>query len=1064
MFAMNALTVISTDLLTPLGAYLRLRRGRRARFLLESVEHGRLGPPLVRRLRLAPGRRSRRPRRSAQPVVGYLGYDHAARLEPTVPLPDDGPRPAREPLRRRRHARPLRPRARDRRGALRRRRRGRGAARGPQPLGRRRPADARGLDPPASRRGTSTSARVVQREGAHPRGRRVPDRPLAARRAADLGVARSSSTARCGGSTRRRTSSCSSSTGSRSSAPRPRRSSSARAAAPALNPIAGTTRPGDGDAERLLASEKDRAEHVMLVDLGRNDLSRVCRPGTVRVERFLEPERFSHVTHLVSEVVGELEPDVTPFDLLRACFPAGTVSGAPKVRAMQIISELEGYRRGPYAGAVGYALPGRGARHVHRDPHDRPARRRRAACRRARGSSPTPTRPPSTRSACASWPRSRRRSSSRRRSGMILLVDNYDSFTYNLAHLFGELGAEVVVRRNDAIDADEAERLAPSHLVVSPGPGRPADAGASLEIVRRLGAERADARRLPRPPGDRRGLRRRDRPGAAARARQGERRRARRARALRGPARRASRPAATTRSPRPRCPDALEVSATRADGEVMAVRHRELPVDGVQFHPESVLTPLGPRAARATSWRRAMIQQALARLLDGHDLSRDEARDGDERDHGRRGDAGADRRLPRRAAAQGRDRRRDRRLRRGDARARARRAAEARRPRRHRRHRRRRRRTRSTSRPRRRSSRRRRAPASRSTATARSRRRRARRTCSRRSASRSSCRRARIERSIDELGFGFLFAPTHHPAMRHAAPVRRELAARTVFNVLGPLTNPAGARAQVVGVYAPALVPHDRRGARAARRAARLRRPRRGRDRRALARRARTSSARWSTASVREREIDPLDLGVAALRPGRAARRLARRERRRRSARSSAARTAASATRSCSTPPARSPRRATPTTCARGSSVAREAVDSRRGAERLDALVAFSQAAEVRLMGRFRDALARARPGGDRRGQAALAVGRRPAARRRPGRARRRVRARRRGGRLDPRRRALRRLARRPAPPRGRPATCRCSPRASSPSEPSSTQLRRRGRRRRAAAPARPRRRAGSRA
>jgi anthranilate synthase component I len=78
----------------------------------------------------------------------------------------------------------------------------------------------------------------------------------------------------------------------------------------------------------------------------------------VRVARFLEPERFSHVTHLVSEVVGELRPAISHFDLLRACFPAGTVSGAPKVRAMQIISELEGVRRGPYAGAVGYALPG----------------------------------------------------------------------------------------------------------------------------------------------------------------------------------------------------------------------------------------------------------------------------------------------------------------------------------------------------------------------------------------------------------------------------------------------------------------------------------------------------------------------------------------------------------------------------------------------------------------------------------------------------------------------------------------------------------------------------------
>ncbi len=162
-----------------------------------------------------------------------------------------------------------------------------------------------------------------------------------------------------------------------------------------LNPIAGTTHPGEGDAERLLASEKDRAEHVMLVDLGRNDLSRVCRAGTVRVERYLEPERYSHVTHLVSEVAGELAPGRTAFDLLRACFPAGTVSGAPKVRAMQIISELEGYRRGPYAGAVGYALPNGDLDTciAIRTSSSPPASR---ACRRARASSPTPTRPPST--------------------------------------------------------------------------------------------------------------------------------------------------------------------------------------------------------------------------------------------------------------------------------------------------------------------------------------------------------------------------------------------------------------------------------------------------------------------------------------------------------------------------------------------------------------------------------------------------------------------------------------------------------------------------------------------
>ena len=136
----------------------------------------------------------------------------------------------------------------------------------------------------------------------------------------------------------------------------------------------------------------------MLVDLGRNDLSRVCRAGHGRVVRFLEAERYSHVTHLVSEVAGELRPAARPFDLLRACFPAGTVSGAPKVRAMQIISELEGYRRGPYAGAVGYALPGRAAGHVHRDPDGRPPTGWRAS-RPGPASWPTPTRRPSTRSA-----------------------------------------------------------------------------------------------------------------------------------------------------------------------------------------------------------------------------------------------------------------------------------------------------------------------------------------------------------------------------------------------------------------------------------------------------------------------------------------------------------------------------------------------------------------------------------------------------------------------------------------------------------------------------------------
>jgi anthranilate synthase/aminodeoxychorismate synthase-like glutamine amidotransferase len=179
----------------------------------------------------------------------------------------------------------------------------------------------------------------------------------------------------------------------------------------------------------------------------------------------------------------------------------------------------------------------------------------------------------------------------------VLLIDNYDSFTYNLAHLFGELGADVVVRRNDQIDPDEAEDLSPSHLVVSPGPGRPEEAGATKEIVRRLsarvptlgvclghqaivevfGGEVGRARELVHGKAtvvthDGRGL-------------------------FEGLpedflAGRYHSLAATS------LPDCLEICATATDGEVMAVRHRDLPVDGVQFHPESVLTPLGRDIAK----------------------------------------------------------------------------------------------------------------------------------------------------------------------------------------------------------------------------------------------------------------------------------------------------------------------------------------------------------------------------------------------------------------------------------------------------------------------------------
>jgi anthranilate synthase component 1 len=127
-----------------------------------------------------------------------------------------------------------------------------------------------------------------------------------------------------------------------------------------VKPIAGTRKRGATEEEdlalaaELLADEKERAEHLMLVDLGRNDVGRVSKFGSVSVHDFMQIERYSHVLHIVTQVEGALRDGLAAVDVLRACFPAGTVSGAPKVRAMEIIYELEPTRRGPYAGAVGY--------------------------------------------------------------------------------------------------------------------------------------------------------------------------------------------------------------------------------------------------------------------------------------------------------------------------------------------------------------------------------------------------------------------------------------------------------------------------------------------------------------------------------------------------------------------------------------------------------------------------------------------------------------------------------------------------------------------------------------
>ena len=345
---------ISTDLVTPLGAYLRLRDRGCASFLLESVEKGRLG----RYSFVGAGSRQvtlEQAEACGEPVVGYLSYDHVQKLEPKVELPEQGHElpesgfVVADTLVRFDHARGL----------------------GEVLRGNAEEVEERLASPLPGLAGGP--------------GRAGPTRRLPVRAEYERGVRRAKEYIRAGDAFQIVLSQCAERPTSASalqlyralrrvnpspylfllelqglslvgSSPETLVKADGRRAS--VNPIAGTTAPGDGDAERLLASEKDRAEHVMLVDLGRNDLSRVCVPGTVQVRSFLKPERFSHVTHLVSEVEGELHEEVGHFDVLRACFPAGTVSGAPKVRAMQIISELEGYRRGPYAGAVGYALPG----------------------------------------------------------------------------------------------------------------------------------------------------------------------------------------------------------------------------------------------------------------------------------------------------------------------------------------------------------------------------------------------------------------------------------------------------------------------------------------------------------------------------------------------------------------------------------------------------------------------------------------------------------------------------------------------------------------------------------
>ena len=588
-------TTINTDLLTPLAAYLRLRDAGRASFILESVERGRLG----RNSWMGAGSRIVDFDEATElglPIVGYLAYDHVARLEPTVPLPEDGrgfPESrviVCDTLVRFDHgagiAEVLAGDPEEIAGRLEAGIAWRREPRGTSGPIRRSPDRDRYIEMVESVKEHIVAGDVFQCVPSQRAERPTSATPLDIYRALRrvnpspyLFLLELDGIALVGSS--------------------PERLVACENGRASLCPIAGTTEPTEGDVERLLSSEKDRAEHVMLVDLGRNDLSRVCKAGTVHVARDMEVERFSHVSHLVSEVVGELRDGVTPFEVLRACFPAGTVSGAPE--GARDAADLRARRVPPWPVRRRRAvLPtGWDDGRLHRVAHDGDRRRRRLPaggrrrrrrlrpCGRARGV------PEEAR---------RARGSDRSRGGgvravRLLMIDNYDSFTYNLVHLFEELGAEVVTVRNDAITVDEARDGGFDRLVVSPGPGRPETAGVSIELIRALGptvptlgvclGHQAIVEAFGGTVGQAKAL-------------------------LHGKASMISHDGLGVYAELPadvevgryhslaalEVPAELTVTSHTPDGEVMGVRHRELPIEGVQFHPESVLTPLGPAMAR----------------------------------------------------------------------------------------------------------------------------------------------------------------------------------------------------------------------------------------------------------------------------------------------------------------------------------------------------------------------------------------------------------------------------------------------------------------------------------
>ncbi|TPX36747.1 hypothetical protein SmJEL517_g01143 [Synchytrium microbalum] len=452
------------------------------------------------------------------------------------------------------------------------------------------------------------------------------------------------------------------------------------------HPIAGTVRRGKTPAEddalatQLLSDVKERAEHIQLVDLGRNDINRVCDPKTVKVESLMHIERFSHVMHIVSHVTGTLREEKTPFDAFRSVFPAGTVSGAPKVRAMELIYELERDHRGTYAGAVGhfdYAggfdtciairtmlfkdgvayLQAGGGIVYDSDPeaeynetlhklnsnvmslasaeafYSIPSNNKTRVVSVLENKSTSPMLPfstngtpikknrmngPSNTSITTtvttytttmsnnSAPHSRSSTASNspqtsisqpqqpHQPAVTILIDNYDSFTWNVYQRLCELGANVVVFRNDQVTVEECMALNPRNIVISPGPGKPRDAGVSNDVIRAfagrvpiLGVCLGEQCMYEIYGGEvtRAGETVHGKTSAVTHDGKGlydlvpQHIECTRYHSLAG-------------NPRT-LPDCLIVTAYTDSGIIMGVRHKTFVMEGVQFHPESIASEYG---------------------------------------------------------------------------------------------------------------------------------------------------------------------------------------------------------------------------------------------------------------------------------------------------------------------------------------------------------------------------------------------------------------------------------------------------------------------------------------